>query len=91
MFLLNHYEHPTELCAVIEARWPSLRFVILTINLVGQYPQDMAVSPGDAASEYASIIDELEDEDTVRQIAGEASAGLPFIRKPHSRRAGRVL
>lgn len=90
VFLLNHYEHPTELCAAIEARWPSLRFVLLTVNLVGEYP-DVAASPGDAGSEYASLIDELEDEDTAREIAGEASARLPVLRIVQSRRARRVL
>ena len=37
VFLLQHYEHPTELSAVIERRWPGLRYVIITINLVGEF------------------------------------------------------
>ncbi len=77
VFLLYHYEHPTELCAAIAARWPSLRFVILTLNLVGEYP-DVAVPP--AGDEYTSIIDELEDAATAREIAGEFSLLLPCIR-----------
>jgi hypothetical protein len=76
VFLLYHYEHPTELCAAIEARWPSLQFVILTLNLVGEYP-DVVASPGGAGDEYASIIDELEDAATAREIAGELSFWLP--------------
>ena len=36
MFLLQHYEHPTELSAVIERRWPGLSYAIIAINLVGE-------------------------------------------------------
>lgn len=78
VFLLYHYEHPTELCAAIEARWPLLRFVILTLNLVGEYP-DAAMPPA-AGDEYASIIDELEDAATAREIACEFNCILPYLR-----------
>ena len=36
VFLLQHYEHPTELSAVIERRWPGLSYAIIAINLVGE-------------------------------------------------------
>eukprot|EP01043_Picozoa_sp_COSAG02_P031361 COSAG02_NODE_2043_length_10026_cov_10.550217_6_plen_98_part_00 len=77
VFLLYHYEHPTELCAAIEARWPSLQFVVLTLNLVGEYP-DLVVSPGGAGDEYAAIIEELEDAATAREIASELGFWLPY-------------
>ena len=47
VFLLHHHEHPTELSAAIEARWPSLEFVILTLNLVAGRA-DVVVSAGAA-------------------------------------------
>lgn len=77
VFLLMHYEHPTELCAAIEARWPLLRFVILTVNLIGKYPSADTL-PEHTGDEYAVIIDELEDELTAREIASELSCRVSF-------------
>ena len=39
VFLLQHYEHPLGLCEIIERRYPTLRFVILTMNLVSSEPE----------------------------------------------------
>lgn len=69
VFLLYHYEHPTELCAAIEARWPSLRFVLLTLNLVAE-DADVATSPrgaGNGCIEH-TIIDGLQGTVTARKV-----------------------
>ncbi len=66
VFLLYHYEHPTELCSAIEERWPSLRFVILTLNLVAEDP-DVAASPRGAGNDRT--------EHTIDGMQGTAGAG----------------
>ena len=62
-----------------ETRWPSLQFVILTLNLVGEYPDAAFPPAGAAGEEYASIIDELEDAATAREIACEFPRLLPCL------------
>ena len=75
VFLLQHYEHPRELCEVIERRWPSLRFVLLTINLVGEYEQ--ACRPGEfGPEEYEEIIMEM-DVSAARQVCAEEGLYVP--------------
>jgi hypothetical protein len=73
VFLLQHYEHPTALCAAIEARWPSLDWVLVTMNLVGEF-SGVFESGGEGDDDndaYAAIVDEMEDQATARQVCGE--------------------
>ena len=55
------------------ARWPSLDWVLVTMNLVGEF-SGVFESGGEGDDDndaYAAIVDEMEDQATARQVCGE--------------------